>query len=557
MEQNRAPGRPYNREWLFDRLIALPAERKISSRRITVKIRYALAAVLVLVLAVTPVLGQTSAANKDVSLTLDQAILKALKNNLNLAVQEYNPGIAGEAVSAAKEFFLPQLQLGANLARYQSASYSFLQTSGTYKDNMNDYTAAVLGNIPTGGNYRLSFDMYNDDNNQFFQSINPRYGSTLRFDLTQPLLKNFGPKVSRQAITLAENNYDISQSQLESSVMDTIYSVEEAYWTLVYALEDYKVREQSLQLGRDLLSKNQKEVEVGQLAPIEILNAQATVAAREADMLAAKQAILRAQDVLKTIVNLQAEVPDRTVNIVPADKPGFEKRTVSLDEALKTALEKRPNLKAQRADIENKSLSYSVAKNQTLPQLDLQASYWSPGISGDQILYLDNNPFTGVIVGKIPGSVGDSIRDAFKQLYRNWTVGLTLTVPLSTITSRAAVAQTRLELEQTETQLKSLEQQITLEVSDAVRNIEINAQRYEAYKVARELSEKQLAAEEKKLSVGLSTNFFVLDAQDKLASARSQELKSLVDYNLSLIQYERATGTALRTRNITIEQFQK
>jgi outer membrane protein TolC len=522
-----------------------------------VKIRHAMAAVLALVLAAAPALSQTSAAGRELSLTLDDAILKALKNNLNLAVQEYNPGIAGEAVSAAKEYFYPQFQLGAQASHDVSPSYWFLQSSGTLKDNLQTYQVAVVGQLPTGGNYNLSLSSYKDDNNQAFQLINPRYGSTLRFDLTQPLLKNFGPKVSMRAITLARNNYDISQSQLESTIMDTIYSVEEAYWGLVYALEDYDVREQSLKLGRDLLEKNKKEVEVGQLAPIEILNARATVASREADMLAAKQAILRAQDVLKTVINLQAEMPARSVTVVPAEKPGFEKRTVSLDEALRTALERRPDLKAQRVNIENKALDFSVAKNQTLPALDLQASYWSPGISGDRLLYLDNDPFLGVVIGSIPGSITQSFKDAFSQLYKNWSVGLTLTLPLSSVISRAEVARTRLELEQTQTQLKGLEQQVTLEVSDAVRNVEINAQRYEAYKVARELAQQQLAAEEKKLTVGLSTNFFVLDAQDKLATAQSQELKSLVDYNLSLIQYERATGTALEARHISIEQFQK
>lgn len=416
---------------------------------------------------------------------------------------------------------------------------------------------AIAGQIPTGGNYNLSFTTYRDDNNQAFQLINPRYGTTLRVDFNQPLLKDFGLDISRRAIIIAENNLDISYSQLESTLMDTIYSVEEAYWNLVYSIEDYKVREQALQLGRDLLDKNRKEVEVGQLAPIEILNAQATVASREGDMLAAKAAILRAQDVLKTIINLPAESGGLAVKIIPADTPGFVKKSVSLEESLKVALERSPSLKAARKDIETKSLNFSVAKNQTLPALNLQASYWSPGISGDRLIYLNNDIFAGIVIGSIPGSVSDSIRDAFKQLYKNWTIGLTLSVPLSTVISRADVARTRLELDQTQTQLKNLEQQITLAVSDAVRNIEINAQRYEAYKLARELAEQQLAAEEKKLSVGLSTNFFVLDAQDKLSTARSLELKSLVDYNLSLVQYERATATALISRNISISQFQK
>ena len=521
------------------------------------RIRFAIAAAVIVALIAMPLASQTVPQKKDLSLTLEEAVLKALKNNLNLAVQAYNPAIADETISQAKEYFYPQLQLGAQTTHNESASYWFLQGSSSLLDKLKNYSVAVAGQIPTGGNYNLSFSTYRDDNNQAFQLINPRYGSTLRLDFNQPLLKDFGFKVSRRQIIIAENNLDISNSQLETTLMDTIYSVEEAYWNLVYSIEDYKVREQALKLGRDLLDKNKKEVEVGQLAPIEILNAQATVASREADMLEAKAAILRAQDILKTIINLSAEADARSITIVPADKPGFVKKDVSLDDSLKLAQDRRPGLRAARKDIDNKNLNFSVAKNQTLPGLNLQASYWSPGISGDRLIYLDNNPFLGVIIGHLPGSVSDSVRDAFKQLYKNWTVGLTLSVPLSTVISRAEVARTRLELEQSQTQLKTLEQQITLEVSDAVRNIEINAQRYEAYKLARELTEKQLAAEEKKLSVGLSTNFFVLDAQDKLSTARSLELKSLVGYNLSLVQYERATGTALASRNISVSQFQK
>lgn len=524
------------------------------------KTRTALAALLILALGALPALSQTAAPAapaKEVSLSLDDAILKALKNNLNLAVQVYNPAIAGETISYAKEYFLPQLQLGANLDRYQSASYSFLQASGTYKDNMNDYNAAILGQIPLGGNYKLSFDMYNDNNNQFFQSINPRYGSTLRFDFVQPLLKDFGFKVSERQVILAENNRDISESQLESTLLDTVYNVQDAYWNLVYAIEDYRVREQSLNLAKDLLAKNRKEVEVGQLAPIEILDAQATVAQREADILTAKALILHNQDILKSVINIGAETPDKNVTVTPQDKPVYAPTSVSLDESLQAAKEHNPSLRQARKDIETKSLNFTVAKNQTLPALNLQASYWSPGISGDQVLYLDNNPFLGVIVGKIPGSVSDSIRDAFKQLYKNWTVGLTLTVPMSTITSRADVARTQLELAQSQTQLKNQEQQVALAVSDAVRNVQTNAQRYEAYTLARKLAEQRLAAEEKKLSVGLSTNYFVLDAQQKLADAQSLELRSLVDYKLSLAQLSRATGLGLRERGISINGFLK
>ena len=133
---------------------------------------------------------------------------------------------------------------------------------------------------------------YKSDTNQSFQLLNPRYGSTLRFDFVQPLLKDFGFKVSRREIIIAQNNLNISHSQLKSVLLDTVYRVQEAYWNLVYAIESLKVKSQSLKLARDLLAKNRKEVEVGKLAPIEILSAEAVVASREAEILQA-EAIIR------------------------------------------------------------------------------------------------------------------------------------------------------------------------------------------------------------------------------------------------------------------------
>ena len=517
---------------------------------------------LALVLGSAPLLSQTAAPSKDIPLSLDDAVLKALKNNLDLAVAVFGPAIAEETVSLAREVFLPQLQFSTQGQHNENPSYWFLQGSETVIDKLTTYGVSIAEQIPTGGNFSLSFENYTSNTTQAFQLINPRYSTTLRFDFTQPLLKDFGFKVTRRQIILAQNNLDISVSQLETSLLDTVYGVEEAYWNLVYAIEYMKVQEQSLELARDLLNKNKKEVEVGQLAPIEILDAEATVAARQADILAAKALVMRSQDMLKSVINLAAE-PGATepaalaLNIVPTDTPRFEKTTVSLERSLSRAMDRNPGLKAARTDIESKSLNFGVAKNQTLPALDFQASYWSPGISGNKLLYLDNNPFLGVIIGSEPHSWTEALKEAFKLRYTNWTFSLTLSVPISSLLSRAEVARTRLELDQSQTKLKNLEQQTILAVSDAVRNIEINAQRYEAYSLARQLAERRLAAEVKKLAVGLSTNFFVLDAQQKLSDARTMELKSLVDYNLSQAQLDRASGTGLEERNISVDSFRK
>lgn len=512
-------------------------------------------AVVLLVAMVISAPAATPQEPGTLSLTLEDSILKALKNNLNVAVEVYNPGRAGATLSKAKEIFYPSLEFSYDREDDMEPSYWWIQGAETLSSTYDSYQASLAQKIPTGGDFSLSLVSYKSDTNQAFQLINPRYGSILRFDFTQPLLKNLGPKVARREIIVAQNNLEISRNQFKSVLMDTIYLVEEAYWELVYAIENMKVKEQSLQLARDLLAKNKKEVQVGQLAPIEILNAQAVVAQREAEILLADAQIKRSELILRNLINARTDAGGKIEKVVPLDRPEFKAKEVSLDGALADAMSKRPDLKVNMTDIDTRKVNFSVAKNQLLPSLDLKLSYWSPGLSGDRLIYDNSDIFGGKIIGKEPGAASDALRDSLKFLYNNWSVGMTLSVPLGDLFSRAGYAQAKLDLEQSEAKLKTIEQQIIVDVSDAVRSIETDAKRVEAYRIARELAEKRLEAEAKKLGVGLTTNYFVLQYQEELANARSNELKALVDYNLSLAKLERSTGTSLESRNISISNY--
>ena len=304
-----------------------------------------------------------SSGEEPLSLSLEDCILKAMKNNLQIAVEVYNPGLADVSLTKAKELFMPRFDLSYGTQQTEDPSYWFIQASDTVTNKYKNYSFSFLQQIPTGGNFSLSLFSYKSDTNQSFQLLNPRYGSTLRFDFTQPLLKDFGFKVSRKEIIIAQNNLDISRYQLKSVLLDTIYKVQEAYWNLVYAIENFKVKSRSLELARGLLAKNKKEVEVGKLAPIEILNAEAVVASREADILQAEALIRRNEDLLKNIINISEEEKVAPQKIVPLDKPTFIKREISLEEASKQALVSRPDLKIKTTEIETKELNFSVAKN--------------------------------------------------------------------------------------------------------------------------------------------------------------------------------------------------
>ncbi len=500
--------------------------------------------------------GVQAQDEKTLSLSLEECILKAMEKNLGVAIEVLNPELADISVSMANEKFMPSLSLTYSKRDTNTASYSFLDAADQVSTLYNNYSASISQLIPTGGSFSVVLDGYKNDTNRRFQTINPRYGSTLTFNFTQPLLKNFGFKMSRKEIIVAQNNSDISEENFKKALQDTIYSVEEAYWNLVYSIEFLKVRKQSLNLAQDLLEKNKRAVEVGTMAPIEILSAQEQVATREADILEAEAMVKNNEDLLKTIINLTSENKQADlVEIIPTDTPTYEKKEVKLDEILFLAMENRPDLNATRIDLNNKEINLSYSKNQLLPDLSLQASYWSPGITGDQILYENNDALRGKVIGTVPGSPTDALKDAINFRYKNWSIGLTLSFPLNSVFSRAAYAQAKVNMEQSMLRLKNQEQQLFLEIKNAVRAVQTNYKRVQSYKVARELAEKKLEAEEEKLRVGLSTNYFVLQYQRDLANAQTQELKAIIDYNLSLARLDKATGISLKNKNIKISEI--
>ena len=466
------------------------------------------------------------------ALSLDDCIKTALKNNLGLAVEILNPEIADASISLARERFLPQLSMRYFTQNTNTPSFSWIDAAGEVSTDYNNYVGQYQQNLPTGATLTASLFSYQNETNTKFQTINPRFGSTLQFDLTQPLLRNFGLRVNRREIIIAKNNREMSNSQLNQALLDTVYSVEEAYWNLVYSIKDLRVKQQSLELAKDLLRKNRREVEVGTLAPIEILSAEAEVATREADILQAEALVNNNDNVLKTIINLDLDGDIRLIKINPVDLPLNSETDISLDDALKTAMDNRPDLESLRWGIKSRDEDFVYAKNQLLPVLSFEASYWSPGISGTRILYQDNNPLTDIVVGTVPGGSSDALKDAMKFRYQNWSASLLLTLPMDTLLSRARFAQAKMSLEQSKLRLQNQEQQIFLEVSNGVRAVQTDYKRIQAYKVAKELAEKKLDAEEKKLLVGLTTNYLVLQFQRDLANARSAELRAVIDYNL-------------------------
>ncbi|MHB8095052.1 MAG: TolC family protein [Candidatus Aminicenantales bacterium] len=506
---------------------------------------------IAILLSVVLIATAASAAQETPApLTLQECIIRAVRHNLDVAVQVYGSEMADLAVSRAGEKFLPGLSFNYGKQNQNSPAYSWIDAAGISTSSYMSYETSLNQKLPTGGTLSLSLNTYKNDTNARFQTINPRYGSTLNLGFTQPLLRDFGFRTSRKEILVARNNRGLAESDLRNALLETVASVERTYWEFVYSIESLKVRRQSLALAEDLLEKSRKEVAIGTLAPKEILSAQAEVAARKAEILQAEAQVKDWADTLGQLMNLPPDVD--AAALVPADRPPFEKREMGVEEAFALALENRPDLKSSALNVANREIDLSFARNQGLPALNLNANYWGPGVSGDQILYFNNDPLSGIIVGKVPGGASSAMRDALGLKYRNWSVSLSLDVPLNVIFSRAAQAEARAARDRQIVQMKNLEQKALLEVRTSVRAVATDYERVGAFQAARELAEQKLAAEEAKLKAGLTQNFFILQYQRDLAGARMGELRALIDYTLSISRLEKATGTGLDRRNIKI-----
>jgi len=503
---------------------------------------------LILIIMTGFVLSMSMAQEQgSLEMTLKDCIFQAIKNNLDVTAELISSEMAGVSVMEAREKYYPALNFTYRRQNTNESSFSWIEASEQISTAYNNAQGQLTQLFPTGGTLSIALNSYMYDTNQQFLTINPRYGSTLDFSFIQPLLRDFGLKINRREILLARNNRDISENDFKKVLLDTVRAVEESYWNLVLSIQTLEVRRQSLELARDLLEKSRKEVNIGTMAPKEILSSQAEVAAREADILQAELQVRNNTDQLKTILNL-ADAED--AEIIPIDAPGFVKRDVEVEEAFLLALENRPDLQSSRISIKNRELDVIYAWNQLLPRLNLNADYWSPGLSGDQILYLNNNPLSGIILDIIPGGASEALKDAFNFKYKNWSLYFTLDIPLSTVVSRASLLRARLSRQQADVRLQSLQKKAFLEVKTTVRTVQTDYRRVEAYRIARELAEDKLDAEEAKLRAGFTTNFVVLQYQRDLANARTQELRAIIDYNLSLSRLDNSLGISLKTWDI-------
>ena len=495
--------------------------------------------------------GPAQAVRADtLKLTMQQAIEMALENNLDVVIARLGYQAQGENVGRAKGAYNPLFSADFNNLRSRAPASSQLSGADTLSNINTAFNFSWQQELPTGGNYFITFENLRASTNNIFFSFNPRFDSALSAQIAQPVLQNRQLNPIKQQIVVAQNGERIARHQFQGEVMDLVRDVEQAYWDWVFSIRDLDVNQKSLQLARDLLRNNQIQVEVGTMAPIDVLEAQAEVAARENGVIVSEEAIARTTDEMRRLINDPGSSDFWGLQIEPADDPQLSEVEIELYEAVRTALARRPVISESRVELDTRNFNVRYTKNQKLPQVDLVGSYTLTGLGGDQIL---REGFGGEdVVDLIPGGYSDSLDQLFSNEFRDWTLGLVFSYPLFNSSADAAHAQAQADYRRQRAVLESQELVVAQEVRITARLVQTNRKRIESNRVAQELMFRRLEAEQKKFEVGMSTSFLIVQAQRDLAVAAGEYLQSVIDYNKSIVAYRRVTGTILEKHQISV-----
>jgi outer membrane protein TolC len=491
-----------------------------------------------------------------ITMTLDDAVRFALERNLDIAVQRLNPQLQDIAIATARTFYGPALTSTLGQNHNVNAPTSQLQLSqggGGVTNRVFTYNAGLTKNFTFGGGAAsATFNnsrQATNSNNAFY---NPQFASTWTFNYTQPLLRDFRIDSQRRQLIVSQVNREISDVQLRASMTNLVSNVRNAYWDYVFTTQAVEVARQSYDLATKLVQDNQTRVEVGTMAPIDVVQAQAEQATRRQGLVAAENAKRVAELALKRLVVSGTEDPNWAATLDPVDRPDFEPEPIDTEAAIRTALSQRTDLEIAKKNVENNTTTVNFLRNQTLPIVDLQVNYGVQGVGGPYLQRSNSGVLGSTITETVPGGISQALSSLFDNRYPRWSAQVNLSYPLGLSSQETSVARARVQLSQIQAQMRQMELTVANDVTQAAIQVRNTSESVQAAQAARELSQRRLEAEQSKFEVGMSTNYFVVQAQRDLNDARNSELRAILNYRKSLVEFERLQQTTLSNANITV-----
>jgi outer membrane protein TolC len=516
-------------------------------------------------------------------ITLEESIALALENNTGLRIQMLSPIAATARVREAWAQFDPAAfgNAGKNRSLSQGSTISVVATPGatmgqpavtplptpgstvnlfTTADVLNqevDWNLGLRKELLTGG--RLSLQWTNARLSSIPSLVNqliPQYASTLGFSLTQPLLRDFGWRFALLIVDAAQISEEQAFYDYKAQVANLIASVEQAYWVYVLAIENVRVEEKGLDLAKELLRQNEGRFKVGALPRTSVLESEAEVARREANLVRARALQRISRDNLRALVNARDANEDALIMIEPADKPTVVSVDLDLDHSLEVAYKDRPELVAARLNVDGRKVDRKIAENRLLPRLDFVGGAGLNGLGGDSA-HLPQVPFNGVVFEPNPNALG-SYNRSLEQLtsgrFYQYQFGAVVEVPLDNAEAKARYAEAKVNSESARLSLSQVEENVTLEITQSVNNLKAYLKSIEATRIARELAEENVRNQQARYDVGLATTKDLIDFTERLTEAQRAEIEALTNYNIEVARLRRADGSLLRDRNVLLER---
>ena len=452
----------------------------------------------------------------------------------------------------------PVLTGGIDWGHFSNPQTSnFVTGTNTFINESSNSSLAFRKNFLTGSSLSLTWANRLSETNSRRANFNPSLRSNLTLGFRQRLLQGFSLAVNSRNITVSKNNREVSDLVFEQQLVETTTRVENLYWDLVSFRFDVEGREEDLGLAKRLYQDNKRRVEIGTLAPIEIVRAEAEVAAREQDLALAVTRVQLQETLLKNAISTNglASPSLLLVEIVPTDtiQVPDKEQIQPIQDLMTLALRSRPEMTQSRIQMHNRDISLKGIRNAMLPQVDLVADVTNNGLAGR--INDDFNGFPGqsnAVSGFFLGGLGTSVTQLFRRNFPDYQIGIQVTIPLKNRRAQADMTATLLERRQAQIRLRQQENAIRAEVNNAVIGVQQARAIYRAARQTRILQEQTLHAEQRKFDLGVSTIFLVVQAQRDLALARSSEITSQNNYVKSRVELERATGQALTSNNISI-----
>ena len=512
-------------------------------------------------------------------ITLREAIVMALSNNKDIEVARDNVQLAEADLLTVRGVYDPRFTAQSYYERIKTPAASFLSgASGSVDTTDFANTTRLEGLSPGfGGNYRLDFSSHRQTTNSQFTALNPSYPTALTFSFNQPLLRGRSFDLPRRNIEVAKKNLSLTDAQFRQRSIDVITQVQRSYWDLVFTLRNLQIQRESLNDARTQLEHNRRMVGEGTLAPIDIIAAQTQVANLEQAEFTALEDVNRADNNLKNLIAENQSAPIWNASLVPTDDVDLTVPRVVLTDAMKAAIENRPELRQSDLAREINQLDQKLYRDLTKPQVDFVGSYGMVGNAGaltsatnpfsssnDQLRARVNElsalnglqplplPPTATIPSDLIGGYPRSLGNLATNDFNNFRVGVTFSFPLRNRTAEGQLAHSMIEGNRIATQRQQLEQLIQVEVRNALQSVTTAEARLRSAAVARENAEQQYASEKRKLDVGQSTVFLVLERQTALTIARGSELRAQTDLNKAIAELQRATGNSLTANNVTV-----